>query len=225
MGQGTLTDKTPPRSKNLFHISGGLANSCIDLSRYTGSGYINTYRGLHVGLLTNFGEMIQLSTEYSTFPVHSIIAKWENIHTHKYDANLHFSFYTEKNNSLYFLLGVNRHEWNAIYAGTDDPAHNLFKGTNVEVKSWGMNAGVGIFVPINNDFSYYSDFRFCIADASKGGVSYVRDAMLTLGLSVSIPRLPSFKKTKPDAVQTHKSERKTFGIGKKMYKWTEKGGK
>ena len=230
--QGTVSNKTHKHTNELFHISAGLANSCIDLSRYTGSGYINSYRGLHVGLLTHFSEIIQLSTEYSTFPVHSIPTKYDDIHTHKYDANLHFSFYTPANNSFYFLLGVNRHEWNAVYSGADEPLQNLFHGNNVEVKSWGMNTGIGFFAPINDDFSYYSDFRFCISNANRGSSSYIRDAMLTFGISFLIPPLPYREKTKSLAlpgnekqVPAHQSERKTFRVGKKIYKWTEKGGK
>ncbi|MBI3502752.1 MAG: hypothetical protein HY063_13250 [Bacteroidetes bacterium] len=210
-----LAQNLLPSEPRIF-LEGGIANSCIDLSRYTGSGITNTYRGLHFALDAKIKRTVSISAEASLFPVHRVFLKWEDAHTRKYDLNLHFYFFTASSTKLFFLAGINRHLWNALYAGTPDPLNNLFSGTNVEVKSWGMNCGMGFVSPLYDNLALNGDFRFSISDARKWEAPNVMDVLLTFGISYFIRELPL-----PD--KKHKV--KTSHTGKKVYKWTEKGAK
>jgi hypothetical protein len=208
-----------------FQLSAGLVASSIDLSRYVN---YELCRGLHAGIVTRIKGSFFISTEYSGFPVHAAPVAWDDIHTHKIDVNAHFSFaMTESSAHIYGLLGIDRHEWTGRFTGLinlDQFANGLQKGTYASVKRWGVNAGIGFTQLLYENIGITGDFRFNFSTPN-GDIHFhpqaggpknefgILDVMTTFGITYDIPQLPKSKKTK------------TFGIGKKMYKWTHNGGK
>ena len=200
-------DTTP-----LFQLSGGFVYSCIDLSRYVNS---VSYRGIHARLVTHLGKVFFLSTEYSTFPVHTDAPAWENVYTRKFDMNGHISFSTNNHlTRVYVFTGINRHEWAATYTGMIDlnnTAAGLEKGASANLNRWGANFGCGFTQTLYENIGVFADCRFCVSHIPDAQKLFITDVMTTIGINLSIP-YPSPGK-------------KNFGIGKKMYKWTEKGAK
>ena len=195
----------------LFQLSGGMVYSSIDLIRYTNS---VSYRGLHARVVTHVKGLFYLSTEYSSFPVHTSAPAWEDIHTQKFDINGHVSFATHNNlTHIFVLAGANRHEWTATrtgYTDLDQMGKGLAEGTHVAVKRWGVNFGCGITQTLYENIGIFADYRFCFANAQNFEKVRIVDVMTTIGINYNIPR-PSHKKK--------------LGIGKKIYKWTETGAK
>ena len=212
---------TAPR----FQITGGLVASNIDLSRYVNYELI---RGFHTSLITHINGSFFISTEYSGFPVHAAPVAWDDIHTHKIDVNAHFSFgMTDSRAHIFALIGIDRHDWVARFTGITDInqlATGLQPGTFTQVKRWGLNAGIGFTQPLYENIGIIGDFRFNCSTpngtfpldfSGKENKFGIMDVMTTFGITYDIP---SFSKSKSN-------KKKTFGIGKKMYKWTESGGK
>ncbi len=198
----------------LFQLGGGLVYSSIDLSRYTNS---VSYRGIHARLVTHLGGLFFLSTEYSTFPVHASFPAWDNIHTRKFDINPQISFATEnKRTNIFVFTGANYHKWKGrrtALADIDQLGKDLPEGAYAEVKKWGVNFGCGFNAMLYENISLFGDYRFNFGKANDFEKVRIMDVMTTIGLSFSIP-------------YPEKSNRKkTFGIGKRIYKWTDKGGK
>lgn len=209
-----FTNKKPLHTEPLFQLSGGAVYSSIDLSRYNKS---VSYRGLHVRIVTHLGGLFFLSTEYSTFPVHESPSAWDNIHTRKFDLNGHISFATTSNRThIFALVGMNRHEWTGrrtSFADIDQLGKGLPEGTIVNVNRWGVNFGCGFTQSLYENIGVFADYRFCFANANDFEKVRIMDVMTTIGIYFSIP-------------YPNKSQgKKTFGSGKKIYKWTEKGAK
>ena len=208
-----FTNKTTFHTEPLFQLSGGAVYSSIDLSRYTNS---ISYRGLHTRLVTHLGSVFFLSTEYSTFPVHEALPSWEDVRTRKFDINGQVSFMTQnKLTHIFVLSGVNRHQWKGrrtAYADIDQLGKGVQEGTYAEVKRWGVNFGCGFTQSLYENIGISGDFRFCFGNANDFEKVRIFDVMTTIEINFSIPH---------PAKSTGK---KTFGIGKKIYKWTEKGG-
>jgi len=223
--ESTSLKETQQYNPPLFQLSAGLVASSVDLSRYVNYELI---RGLHASIITHVKGSFFISTEYSGFPVHTAQVAWDDIHTHKIDVNAHFSFaMTRSNAHIYALLGIDRHEWSGRFTGVtnlDQLATGLKQGAYAQVKRWGVNAGVGFTQPLYENISIIGDFRFNLSTPNgeihlhpqTGGSKNefgILDIMTTFGITFDIPHLPRSKKEK------------AFGIGKKMYKWTESGGK
>jgi hypothetical protein len=209
-----LAGKRETPGEPLFQISGGIVHSSIDLSRYNSS--IN-YRGLQARLVTHLGSAFFLSAEYTNFPEHESPSSWTKIHTHKIDLNGHVSFATTNNRTRIFgLLGVGKHEWKGTrtkYTDLDQLGKGLPEGTVVSVNRWGVNAGVGFTQVLYDNISLFGDFRFNFSNAHNWERIRIMDVMTTFGISFSIP------------YPEQNNRRRSFGIGKKIYKWTEKGAK
>jgi len=196
----------------LFQLSGGVVYSSIDLSRYNSS---MIYRGYHLRLVTHIKGMFFLSTEYSDFPEHDSPSAWENVNTRKFDFNGHISFATNNNLTRIFVLtGANKHEWSATRTGHRDIsqlAGGIPEGTIVHANRWGLNFGCGFTQILYDYVGVFGDFRFCFGSTNSVEKVRIMDVMTTLGVNFTIPH-PSG------------NNKKTFGIGKKLYKWTQKGG-
>ena len=209
-----LSKKKDFLDEPLFQIGGGLVYSSIDLSRYNNS---VSYRGFHTRLVTHLAGLFFLSTEYSTFPVHESPCAWDNIHTRKFDVNIQASFSTRNNvTHIFTFAGVNRHEWNGRRTGftdIDQLGKGLPEGTYVDIKRWGVNFGCGFSQSLYENIGIFGDYRFCFGKANDFEKVRIYDVMTTIGINLTIP-------------QPQKSTgKKRFGIAKKIYKWTEKGGK
>jgi len=207
-----FTDKKSLQTEPLFQLSGGVVYSSIDLSRYSSS---ISYRGLHTRLVTHLGNTFFLSTEYSIFPVHEALPTWDNIRTRKFDLNGHISFATTNNRThIFALAGINRNEWTGrrtSFADIDQLGKGFPKGAIVKANRWGVNFGCGFTQSLYENIGVFADYRFCFANANDFEKVRIMDVMTTIGIYFSIP-------------YPNKSEgKKTFGIGKKIYKWTEKG--
>lgn len=207
-----FTDKKPLQTEPLFQLSGGVVYSSIDLSRYNKS---VSYRGFHTRLVTHLGSVFFLSTEYSTFPVHESPSAWDNIHARKFDLNGHVSFATTNNRTYIFALaGINRHIWTGrrtSFADIDQLGKGLPEGAIVKVNRWGVNVGCGFTQSLYENIGVFADYRFCFANANDFEKVRITDVMTTIGIYFSIPH-------------HNKSQgKKTFGIRKKIYKWTDKG--
>ena len=204
-------DTTP-----LFQLSAGFVYSCIDLTRYTEG---VSYRGIHARLVTHLGKVFFLSTEYSTFPVHTNAPAWEDVHTRKFDINGHISFATNNHlTRVYVFTGINRHEWTAKYTGMIDlknTAAGLEKGASASVQRWGANFGCGLTQTLYENIGIFADCRFCVTNMPDAQKIRFMDVMTTIGINLNIPY----------PVRNNGSGKKSFGIGKKVYKWTEKGAK
>ena len=209
-----LTGKKPIHDEPLFQLSCGAVYSSIDLSRYNSS---VSYRGLHTRLVTHLGSVFFLSTEYSTFPVHEALPSWDDIHTRKFDINGQVSFMTQnKLTHIYVLAGVNRHQWKGRRTAFSDMGQlgkGLPAGTYVDVKRWGINIGCGFTQLLYENIGVFGDFRFCFGNANDFEKVRIFDVMTTIGINFSIPH------------PAKSNGKKTFGIDKKIYKWTEKGAK
>lgn len=196
----------------LFQLAGGLVYSSIDLSRYISS---IAYRGYHARLVTHIKGVFFLSTEYSSFPVHDSPSAWENVHTRKFDINGHISFATNNKLTWIFILaGANKHEWTATRTGIADLNQlggGITKGAIVNVNRWGMNFGCGFTQTLYENIGVFGDCRFCFGNANNFEKVRIMDVMTTIGINFSIPQ------------PTRKNNKKTFGIGRKVYKWTQKG--
>ena len=201
-------------SEPLFQLSAGAVYSSIDLSRYNSS---VTYRGFHTSLVTHVYNVFFLSAEYSVFPVHNSPSAWEDVHTRKFDLNGQISFRTlDKLTHIYSLIGINKHEWKGRrteFTDLDQLAKGIPEGTYVSVNRWGINVGGGLTHPLYENIGLFADYRFCFGKAYTFEKIKIYDVMATIGINFSIP-YPS-----------RGNDKKTFGIGKKIYKWTEKGGK
>lgn len=197
-----------------LRFSGGIVYSNIDLSLYENS---VAYRGLQLRIIAPLGKMISLSSEYSSFPVHKLSFVWEEIRTQKLDINTHVIFSTDNSHaSVYALFGLDFHFWKAqrTSAMTSVPfGKDVLPGTSVQLRKFGVNTGVGFIQQLYANFSVMGDFRFSIGNAHGFEKIAIRDVMTTIGISYDIPLLE-----KPD-------RKRAFGIGKKIYKWTEKGAK
>ena len=206
------TGKKSLHTESLFQLSGGFVYSSIDLSRYTNT---NPYRGIHARLVTHLGGLFFLSTEYSTFPVHESPSAWSDVHTRKFDVNCHVSFATSnKRTRIFTLAGVNRHEWIGRRTGftdLDQLAKGLPEGTYVSVNRMGVNFGCGFTQLLYENIGLFGDFRFCFGNANNFEKVRIMDVMTTIGINFSIP------------YPNRTIRAKTFGTGKKIYKWTEKG--
>ncbi len=193
----------------LFQLSGGIVHSSIDLSRYNNS---ITYRGTYLRLVTHVYSRFFVSTEYSAFPLHNSPASWANIHTRKFDINGHVSFATHNTTTrIYALLGADKHEWTGTrtkYTDIDELGKGLPEGTVVTVNRWGVNCGVGFTQSLYDNIGLFGDFRFNFSNAHNFEHVRIMDVMTTFGINYTIP-YPNF--------------RKSYGIGKKIYKWTDKG--
>lgn len=204
--------KKTSRPSPLFQVSAGAVYSSIDLSRYITSA---SYRGTHLKAVAHMGGLLFVSGEYSFFPIHASPSAWDDIRTRKFDLNGLVSFSTINNQTrIYFLLGVNRHEWKGrrtSYTDLDQGGKGISAGTYVEVKRWGTNTGFGFIQKLYENIGLFGDYRFCFANARNFEKVRIMDVMLTIGFNYSIP-YP--QKSNP---------RKTFGIEKKIYKWTNKG--
>lgn len=207
-----FTDKKKLHTEPLFQLSGAVVYSSIDLSRYSNS---VSYRGLHTRLVTHLGDIFFLSAEYSHFPVHEAMPSWDNIHTRKFDLNGHVSFATTNNRThIFALLGLNRHEWTGrrtSFADIDQLGKGLKEGTIVKVNRWGVNFGCGVTQSLYENIGVFADYRFCIANANDFEKVRIMDVMTTIGIYFSFPH------------PTKSESKKTFGIDRKVYKWTNKG--
>lgn len=202
----------PIYQEPLFQLGGGAVYSSIDLSRYNSS---VVYRGLHAHLVTHLGSVFFLSTEYSSFPVHESPSAWDNVHTRKFDINGQVSFRTQSQlTRIYTITGINRHEWKGrrtAFTDLDQFAKGVLEGTYVEVKRWGINFGGGITQLIYENISLFGDYRFVFGKSNGFEKVRIYDVMATIGINFNIPH------------PQNPNSKKTFGIGKKIYKWTEKG--
>ena len=198
----------------LFQLTGGLVYSSIDLSRYTNS---KPYKGFHGKLTTHIASTVFLSAEYSTFPVHESPSAWDDVRTRKFDLNGRVVFGTFNDRTKIFAFtGINRHEWSGRrtkFTDLDQLSKGFHEGTYVEVNRWGVNFGCGITQELYDNISLICDYRFNLSKAYNFEKVGVMDVMTTIGINYSIP-YPQ----KSDKV-------KKFGIGKKIYKWTDKGAK
>lgn len=198
----------------LFQLSAGVVYSNIDLSRYNNS---ESFRGLHARLITHLHGPFFLSTEYSSFPVHTSPLAWEDVHTRKFDINGHFSFATQNKRTWVFVLaGLNKHEWKGkrtSYVDLDQLGQGLAEGSYAKVNRLGLNFGCGLTQSLYENIGVFGDFRFCFANANNFEKVRIMDVMTTVGINFSIPNF------------TKLNGKKTFGTGKKIYKWTGKGAK
>lgn len=196
----------------LFQLSAGGVYSSIDLSRYITSA---SYRGTHLKAVAHLGGLFFVSGEYSFFPVHASPSAWDDIRTRKFDLNGQVSFATVSNQTrIYFLFGANRHEWKGRrtpYTDLDQGGEGIPNGTYVKVKRWGVNTGCGFTQMLYENIGLFGDYRFCFGNAHNEEKVRILDVMLTIGINYSIPHLKD------------SNRKKTFGIGKKIYKWTDKG--
>lgn len=194
----------------LFQLGGGIVHSSIDLSRYNSS---VAYRGLHLRLATHIYNKFYLSTEYSTFPTHNSPASWDQVTTRKFDFNGHLSFFTENRRTRIFVLaGANKHEWSGRrtrFTDLDQLGKGIKEGTYVHVRRWGVNFGCGISQELYDNLGFFGDFRFNFSNAHNAEKVRIMDVMTTFGIQLTIP---------------HPQKDKKYGIGKKIYKWTRKGG-
>src|ERR1051325_4904826 len=201
------------QTEPLFQLAAAPVYSSIDLNRYINS---NSYRGLHLRLVTHMGGVFFISTEYSKFHVHTAPCAWDDIHAKKLDLNGQVSFRTRNHlTNIYALMGVDRHLWLGRRTGfTDlDPlSSGIPEGTYVSVKKWGLNFGCGFTQTLYENIGIFGDYRFCFARSENFEKVAIMDVMATFGINISIPH---FEKG---------NGKKTFGIGKKLYKWTNKGG-
>lgn len=207
-----FSNKKQLDTEPLFQLSGGAVYSSIDLSRYSSS---VSYRGLHTRIVTHLGNVFFLSAEYSHFPVHEALPSWDNIHTRKFDLNGHVSFATTNNRThIFALAGLNCHEWTGrrtSFADIDQLGKGVQEGTIMKVNRWGVNFGCGFTQALYENIGVFADYRFCIANANDFEKVRIMDVMTIIGIYFSIPHL-------------NKSPgKKTFGIDRKIYKWTEKG--
>lgn len=197
-------------------LSGGAVYSYIDLSRYLVS---TPYRGLHVRTVCYAGGSFFISAEYSVFPKHSSPAAWDNVQTKKYDLNGHFSFFTHHRRLRVFALaGVNLHHWKGTrtgYTDMDQFGRGIPEGAVIRVKRWGINSGCGFTQTVHDNIGITGDFRFNFAPSKSYEKVRIMDVLTTVGVNFIIP-YPAPNETR---------RRKTFSVGKKIYKWTEKGGK
>jgi len=211
-----FTKKKEKNTKPLFQLGAAAIYSSIDLSMYNNS--IN-YRGIHYRFVTTPTNIFSLSLEYSTFPIHNTTPVWENIHTRKFDINGHLSFTTNNELTHIFLLaGINRHEWSGTRTIYRDPYQLntvTASGDVFRVNRYCANIGCGFTQVLYENIGLFGDFRLVLGKSLTFEKVRVYDAVTTIGINISIaqPKL------------TKGNRRKTFGIGKKLYKWTEKGSK
>ena len=200
--------KGPP----LFQFSGGFVNSSIDLSRYNSS---ITYRGLHGRLVTHVGSVFFISAEYSAFPVHESPSSWVNVHTRKMDLNGQVAFATTNSRThILAFLGIDKHEWTGTrtkYTDLDQLGKGLPEGTVVSVDRWGLNCGVGFTHTLYDNIGVFGDCRFNFSNAHNWERIRITDVMTTFGVTFAIEH------------PQKSNGKKSYGIGKKIYKWTEKG--
>lgn len=209
-----LRDKKPLHTKPMLQLSGGFVYSSIDLSRYINS---KPYRGLHAKASAHIAGPVFLSAEYSGFPVHESPSAWDDVRTRKFDLNGRVSFGTFNDRTKIFAFtGLNRHEWSGRrtkFTDLDQLSKGYAEGTYVEVNRWGVNFGCGITQELYENIGIICDYRFNFSKSDNFEKVSVMDVMMTLGINYSIPYPQKSDKSK------------SFGIGKKIYKWTEKGGK
>ena len=200
-----------------FQLTAGISTSTIDLSRYIN---YELCRGFHARIDTHVKGSFFISTEYSRFPMHEAPTAWDDIHTRKMDLNAHFSFALTKSNAhIFALLGIDRHEWTGRFTGIanlDQLTAGLKKGSYMEVKRWGLNAGVGFTQPLYENIGLTGDFRFNFSTpngkfplifSNTENKFGIMDVMTTFGITYYISQLPKSKSKKV----------KTFGVGKKVY--------
>ncbi len=206
--------KSRVHDEPLLQFGYGWTYSNIDLTRYTNS---VLYKGIHTRLVTHVAGLFSLSTEYSVFPVHVSEPAWEDVHAKKIDINPQISFYTNnKRTRIFIFTGANYHEWSArrtAYMDVDQLASHIAPGNYVQLKKWGANFGCGFNATLYENIAVFGDYRFAFTRTLTNEKIRVMDVMTTVGLCINIP-YPQ-RSDKP----------KSFGIGKKIYKWTEKGGK
>ena len=213
-GAGATTKKERKHEEPLFQLGGGYVYSSIDLSRYTNA---ISYRGTQARVVTHVAGMFYLSTEYYKFPVHEVYPTWDNVQVKKFDINPQVSFGTEnKHTSIYGFAGADYQQWKGrrtALANADPLGKNLLEGEYAEVKKWGVNVGCGFSAMLYENISLFGDYRFCFRKSADFEKVKITDVMTTIGLSFSI------------SYPEKRNHRKTFGIGKKIYKWTDTGGK
>ena len=155
------------------------------------------------------------------FPVHGAPSAWDDIHTRKFDFNGQVSFATHNNlTHIYFLMGADKHEWTGrrtAFTDLDQNGKGIPAGTYVNAGRWGMNAGCGFTQSLYENIGLFGDYRFCLANAKNFEKVRIMDVMMTIGLNISIPH-PNISSDK-----SQNTRKKTFGIGKKVYRWTNKG--
>lgn len=203
----------PQWTPSRFQLAGGTVTSNIDLNRYVNG---EVYRGLQGRIIAHLTGILFLSAEYSTFPVHKALPAWDDIHTHKYDLNLQFSYATEnKRTRIFTFLGLDRHEWTARFTGMnsiDQLTNGIATGNYATVKRWGMNVGCGISHELYDNIGIIADARFNVSPSDYKPSLRIMDVLYTVGISFSLPQIPNSNKIK------------TAALGKKLYKWTETGG-
>ena len=206
-------NKNDLQTEPLFQLAAGPVYSSIDLNRYINS---TAFRGLHLKLVTHVKGSFFISAEYSKFPVHYSPCAWDDVHTKKLDLNGQVAFRTRnKLTNIYALMGINRHLWLARRTGftdLDQLSEGIPEGTYVEVKKWGVNFGCGFTQSLYENIGIFGDYRFCFARSENFEKVSILDVMATFGVNISIPHFE------------RGNSKKTFGIGKKLYKWTNKGG-
>jgi len=209
-----LKEKKSVPAEPLLQLNGGFVYSSIDLSRYTNS---NPYCGLHGKISTHIAGPVFLSVEYSGFPVHESPSAWEDVRTRKFDLNGRVMFGTfNERTHIFSFTGINRHEWSGRrtkFTDLDPLSKGFEEGTYVEVNRWGVNFGCGISQELYDNIALICDYRFNFSKTDNFEKVSVMDVMVTLGINYSIP--PPQKSNKAQ----------TFRMGKKIYKWTNKGAK
>jgi hypothetical protein len=198
----------------LFQLSGGMASSSIDLTRYQKS---IAYRGFHVRMITHVYNPFFFSVEYSSFPAHDLSVSWKDIHTNKLDFNGQVSYSTDNNHTrIYALIGADRFSWQGTNVGNNNPdlpntallAENMYK-----IKRWGLNSGIGFTHLLYDMIGVFGDCRFTICRTNSWERVQITDVMTTFGINFSIP------------YPQKKSNKKSSSLGNKLYKWTKKGAK
>jgi hypothetical protein len=81
----------------------------------------------------------------------------------------------------------------------------------VQANKWGVNFGCGFTQTLYENIGMFGDYRFCFSKSETFEKVRILDVMATFGIAITIPHFE-----KGDG-------KKTFGIGKKIYKWTNKG--
>ncbi|HEY4799364.1 MAG TPA: hypothetical protein VII99_09845, partial [Bacteroidia bacterium] len=137
--------------------------------------------------------------------------------TRKMDMNGQLSFMTNSQfTHIYVLAGIDRHEWKGqrtVYSDPYQPFIAAQAGDVLSIVRFGINAGCGFTQTLYENIGLFGDFRFVIGKSNTNEKIRIYDTMTTIGINISIP-YPS-----------RKNKEKTAGIGKKIYKWTKKGGK
>ena len=117
---------------------------------------------------------------------------------------------------IFAFAGANKHEWEGTrtkYTDLDQLGKGLPEGTVVKLERWGINCGVGFTQFLYENINLTGDFRFNFSNAHNWERIRIMDVMTTFGVSLAIPH------------PKKENKKKSYRIGKKIYKWTEKGGK